>query len=94
VVRFLDTKTARGRPAGTKGSNFKPPTGSWEEGVQRIDACKERDRTVAVYLIWKGGHKTKQTHSQVYKRCPQKVRHKTNAFLHVYRLIDSDVEIL
>jgi len=74
VVRSRDTETIRGKPAGTKGTNFKPPTGSWEESVQRIDACEERDGSVKVYLTWKGGEKTLHTLGQVYERCPQKVR--------------------
>ena len=77
VARLLDTKTNRGNSVGAKKADFKPPTGSWEDDVQQIDACEERDGTVSVYLTWKGGQKTQHTRNQVYNRCPQMVRYKT-----------------
>jgi chromobox protein 1 len=77
VTRHLDTKTNRGKPTSAKKADFKPPTGSWEEYVQQIDACEEKDGTVSVYLTWEGGQKTRHTLNQVYNRCPQRVRYKT-----------------
>lgn len=60
-------------PAGVKETQFKPPTGSWEDEVVGIDACEGSQGTVIVYLTWKGGQKTQHPLAQVYKRCPQKV---------------------
>jgi len=59
-------------PAGF--TEFKPPTGSWEEEVTGIDACEGSGGKVIVYLTWRGGHKSQHPLPQVYKRCPQKVR--------------------
>lgn len=56
------------------GGEFKPPTGNWEEQIVAIDACEGGEGAVVVYLTWKGGHKTQHPLSQVYKRCPQRVR--------------------
>jgi hypothetical protein len=78
VVRPHDTKMSCGEPAGTKETEFKPPTGSWEENVQKIDMCSENGM-LKVYLTWKGGEKTLHNIDQVYKRCPQRVRHKTKS---------------
>lgn len=61
-------------PAGVKETEFKPPTGNWEDEVVGIDACEGNAGTIVVYLTWKGGQKTKHPLAQVYKRCPQKVR--------------------
>jgi chromobox protein 1 len=62
-------------PAGVKQSEFRPPTGSWEDEVTLIDACEGKEGNVVVFLTWKGGHKTQHPLAQVYKRCPQKVKH-------------------
>lgn len=93
VVRPHDTKMSCGEPAGTKEARFKPPTGSWEENVREIDMCSENG-ILKVYLTWQGGEKTLHNTDQVYKRCPQRVRHKIISPLHICTLIDSDVEIL
>lgn len=61
-------------PASVTHSDFKPPTGNWEEEVVGIDACEGTEGAVIVYLTWKGGHKSQHPLSQIYKRCPQKVR--------------------
>lgn len=77
------SKRGRGRKNGVHpGSNtppvsagdFKPPTGNWEEQIVAIDACEGGEGAVVVFLTWKGGHKTQHPLSQVYKRCPQRVR--------------------
>jgi len=60
-------------PAGVKETEFKPPTGSWEDEVVGIDACEGSAGAVVVYLTWKGGQKTQHPLVQVYKRCPQKM---------------------
>jgi len=60
-------------PASLKNTEFKPPTGSWEEDVQGIDACEGTDGNVMVFLQWADGHKTQHPLEQVYKRCPQKM---------------------
>ena len=60
-------------PASLDDVIFKPPSGSWEEIVQGIDACEGTDGQVMVFLSWPGGHKTQHPLDQVYKRCPQKV---------------------
>lgn len=55
-------------------ASWKPPSGSWEEDVDTIDACEDEDTgKLIVYLNWKNGHKTKHTTEVIYKRCPQKV---------------------
>jgi chromobox protein 1 len=61
-------------PASLEKAVFKPPTGSWEDEVQGIDACEGTDGNVMVFLQWASGHKTQHPLEQVYKRCPQKVR--------------------
>jgi chromobox protein 1 len=61
-------------PASAKKAEFKPPSGSWEEEVTGIDACEGAEGNVIVYLTWKGGHKSQHPLSQIYKRCPQRVR--------------------
>lgn len=57
----------------SKGTQFKPPSGSWEDSVVAIDACEGSDGQVMVYLTWQGGAKSQHPLVQVYKRCPQKV---------------------
>jgi chromobox protein 1 len=81
VAQPGDTDSARhgriARPdktARTQVTNFKPPSGSWEDAIEKIDACEGVGGTVRIYVTWKGGQKTQQTTEQVYKRCPQKVR--------------------
>jgi chromobox protein 1 len=81
VGRPRDTDSARrgriarpGKTASTKAADFMPPPGSWEDAVEKIDACEGDGGTVQIYLTWKGGQKTRHTTEQVYKRCPQKVR--------------------
>lgn len=54
-------------------SNFKPPSGSWEEDVKAIDACEGTNGDVHVYLTWRDGHRTQHPLDMVYKRCPQKM---------------------
>jgi chromobox protein 1 len=60
-------------PASLEKAAFKPPTGSWEDDVEGIDACEGTDGNVMVFLQWASGHKTQHPLEQVYKRCPQKV---------------------
>ena len=79
-------------PAGVKETEFKPPTGSWEDAVVGIDACEGNAGTIVVYLTWKGGQKTQHPLSQVYKRCPQKVRALDP--LSTATLTDPDAEVL
>lgn len=58
----------------TSNASWKPPSGSWEDDVDSIDACEDEDTgKLIVYLNWKNGHKTKHTTDVIYKRCPQKV---------------------
>lgn len=53
---------------------WSPPAGSWEDDIEAIDACEdEGSGKLVVFLIWKGGHKTKHDTSVIYKKCPQKV---------------------
>jgi hypothetical protein len=53
---------------------WTPPVGSWEDAINRIDACeKNADGGYVVYLVWKNGKKTKHATSVVYQKCPQKV---------------------
>jgi chromobox protein 1 len=80
VVQALDTETSHAKPAGTAGTDFKPPAGSWEKSVRKIDACEDNDGSVKVYLTWEGGEKTVHALGQVYKRCPQKVRDTKQSF--------------
>jgi hypothetical protein len=80
VVQSRDTETSHAKPAGTAGADFKPPAGSWERSVKTIDACKDNDGSVKVYLTWEGGEKTVHALGQVYKRCPQKVRDTRQSF--------------
>lgn len=60
-------------PASTRA--WKPPTGSWEDAVDSIDACHDEDTgKLIIFLTWKGGQKTQHDTKVVYARCPQKVR--------------------
>jgi chromobox protein 1 len=78
VAQPPDTNSGRiARPSktsSTKATDFKPPTGSWEDAVEKIDTCEREGGTVQIYLTWKGGQKTRHPAEQIYKRCPQKVR--------------------
>jgi len=60
-------------PASLNKVAFKPPTGSWEDDVQSIDACEGTDGKVMVFLHWVNGHRTQHPLYVVYKRCPQKM---------------------
>ena len=53
---------------------WSPPSGSWEDDIEYIDACEEEGSgKLVVYLNWKNGQKTKHDTSVIYKKCPQKV---------------------
>ncbi|KAJ4177509.1 hypothetical protein NW767_015106, partial [Fusarium falciforme] len=53
---------------------WSPPSGLWEDEIERIDACEEDDNgKLIVYLIWKNGQKTKHDTEIIYKKCPQKM---------------------
>jgi chromobox protein 1 len=60
-------------PVSAKKVEFKPPSGSWEDEVQTIDACEGTNGEVVVFLQWATGHRTQHPLAAVYKRCPQKV---------------------
>ena len=61
-------------PASAKAVEWKPPTGSWEEAVESIDACQDEEKgDLIIYLTWKGGQKTQHPKEVIYRRCPQKV---------------------
>ncbi|ROT36617.1 hypothetical protein SODALDRAFT_345920 [Sodiomyces alkalinus F11] len=61
-------------PASAKANAWKPPSGSWEDEVETIDACEdEQTGKLIVYLNWKNGQKTKHGTDVIYKRCPQKM---------------------
>ena len=64
---------ALGSEAGFTEVGFRPPTGSWEDEIVKIEAMHEVAGSIVVYLIWRGGQKTQHSLDQVYKRCPQKV---------------------
>lgn len=60
-------------PAAAK--KWSPPSGSWEDDIDVIDACEEESSgKLVIYLNWKNGQKTKHDTSVIYKKCPQKVR--------------------
>ncbi|KAF9772744.1 hypothetical protein IL306_009527 [Fusarium sp. DS 682] len=53
---------------------WSPPSGSWEDEIEKIDACEEEDNgKLIVYLIWKNGQKTNHETQIIYEKCPQKV---------------------
>ncbi|KAH7367633.1 heterochromatin protein one [Plectosphaerella cucumerina] len=61
-------------PASGTANAWKPPSGSWEDEIETIDACEDEESgKLIVYLNWKAGHKTKHTTDVIYKRCPQKM---------------------
>lgn len=63
-------------PPATK--KWTPPSGSWEDEIDKIDACEEEGSgKLVVYLNWKNGHKTKHETAIIYKKCPQKVGTRT-----------------
>ncbi|KAH6984014.1 hypothetical protein EDB80DRAFT_756854 [Ilyonectria destructans] len=56
--------------------NWSPPSGSWEDEIETIDACEDgSNEKLVVFLIWKNGEKTKHDTQTIYKKCPQKVVH-------------------
>ncbi|CAG9943824.1 unnamed protein product [Clonostachys rosea f. rosea IK726] len=60
-------------PPATK-KKWQPPSGSWEDDIENIDACEEEGGgKLVVYLNWKNGQKTKHETSVIYKKCPQKM---------------------
>ncbi|OHE97974.1 chromo domain-containing protein [Colletotrichum orchidophilum] len=64
-------------PASAKEAKSKAwtlPSGSWEDGVESIDACEDEESgSIIIYLNWRNGQKTKHPKEVVYKRCPQKM---------------------
>ncbi|KFA53717.1 hypothetical protein S40293_09647 [Stachybotrys chartarum IBT 40293] len=51
-----------------------PPSGSWEDEVETINACEQDNNgKLVVFLIWKNGQKTKHGTQVIYKKCPQKM---------------------
>ncbi|EGU86436.1 hypothetical protein FOXB_03047 [Fusarium oxysporum f. sp. conglutinans Fo5176] len=53
---------------------WSPPSGSWEDEIEKIDACEEDENgKLIVYLIWKNGQKTNHGTQIIYEKCPQKV---------------------
>jgi chromo shadow domain-containing protein len=69
-------------PASGTANAWKPPSGSWEDEIETIDACEDEESgKLIVYLNWKAGHKTKHTTDVIYKRCPQKVSRVGSIFL-------------
>ncbi|KAH7110474.1 hypothetical protein EDB81DRAFT_894757 [Dactylonectria macrodidyma] len=66
---YLADKTS---PATVK--NWSPPSGSWEDEIETIDACEDGGNgKLVVFLIWKNGEKTKHVTKTIYKKCPQKM---------------------
>ncbi|KAH8657253.1 chromo domain-like protein [Ilyonectria robusta] len=54
--------------------NWSPPSGSWEDEIETIDACEDGGNgKLVVFLIWKNGEKTKHDTQTIYKKCPQKM---------------------
>ncbi|KAH6985512.1 hypothetical protein EDB80DRAFT_656049 [Ilyonectria destructans] len=54
--------------------NWSPPSGSWEDEIDTIDACEDGGNgKLVVFLIWKNGEKTKHDTQTIYKKCPQKM---------------------
>ncbi|KAG7403609.1 Chromo domain-containing protein 2 [Fusarium oxysporum f. sp. rapae] len=59
-------------PAALK--KWSPPSGSWEDEIEKIDTCEEDDNEkLIVCLIWKNGQTTKHEAQTIYKKCPQKM---------------------
>ena len=55
---------------------WKPPSGSWEDEVEKIDGGEEDDNgKLIIRLIWKNGREAKHDAQVVYKKCPQMVAH-------------------
>ncbi|KAG6996361.1 Chromatin-associated protein swi6 [Fusarium oxysporum f. sp. conglutinans] len=53
---------------------WSPPSGSWEDEIEKIDACEEDENgKLIVYLIWKNGQKTNHGTQIIYEKCPQKM---------------------
>lgn len=68
------THPANAAPSATV-KKWAPPAGSWEDDIESIDACEDDESSgkLVVYLVWKGGYKTKHDTNVIYKKCPQKV---------------------
>lgn len=62
-----------------KEPEWSPPTGSWEDEVDRVDTVEQRldpktGKSVKYgYLVWKRQNKTQHPLHLIFKKCPQKV---------------------
>jgi chromobox protein 1 len=62
-------------PPKSVAAKWQPPSGSWEDEVQSVDALEGTNKNeIQVFLHWRNNKKTKHPVEVVYKRCPQKVR--------------------
>ncbi|KJZ69588.1 hypothetical protein HIM_11025 [Hirsutella minnesotensis 3608] len=63
---------------------WKPPSGSWEEEIDSIDACSYGENNeIIVYLTWRNGQKTRHDTSVAYKKCPQKMLKYYHSFIKI-----------
>jgi chromobox protein 1 len=70
--------------------NWTPPSGSWEDEIETIDACEDGGNgKLVVFLVWKNGEKTKHATQTIYKKCPQKVIHSSSPHRLVGFLVDT-----
>lgn len=62
-----------------KEPEWSPPTGSWEDEVDRVDTVEQRldpktGKSVKYgYLVWKRQNKTQHPLHLIFKKCPQKM---------------------
>ncbi|KAL7755374.1 hypothetical protein ACKLNR_014472 [Fusarium oxysporum f. sp. zingiberi] len=53
---------------------WKPPSGSWEDEIEKIANCEEDEEgALIVFVLWKNGKKTKHDREMISQRCPQQL---------------------
>lgn len=57
----------------TSGSNWKPPSGSWEEHIANIDTIEKSTKGLVCFVHWSNGNKSQHDLNVIYKKCPQKM---------------------
>lgn len=65
---------ASSTPPASLKTEWKPPTGSWEEDIASIDAIEDVGGKLSVYVQWNDGRQSQHEVRAMYSHCPQKVR--------------------
>ncbi|KAI9876231.1 MAG: hypothetical protein M1830_006966 [Pleopsidium flavum] len=71
----MTPKSPASSTAITKGSDWVPPKGSWEDKVQAVDTIESESGNLFVYLLWNDGVKSRHPIEKCYEKCPQSMLH-------------------